>query len=67
MTTTTNPPKPSQIKCWDEIDKSLAMTAHVAGNPQQYGWYLLNGFYYPHRKPTVTEFVNDKFHSCDHQ
>ena len=51
--------KPSQLKEFEEI-KSLK-NIHLVKNPNWYRWYLDNGIYYPHRKPTVNEIVKNKF------
>lgn len=51
--------KPSQLKEFEEIKN--AKNIHLVGNPDWYRWYLSNGIYYPHRKPTVNEIVNNKF------
>lgn len=50
---------PSQLKKFEEIKN--AKNIHLVKNPNWYGWYLSNGVYYPHRKPTVNEILNNKF------
>ena len=29
--------------------------------PDNYLWYKIGEYYYPHRKPTANEIINDKF------
>ncbi len=55
--------KPSNLKEWANIDQSKAVTDSVPKSMEYiYGWYLsTDGKYYPHRKPTVNEILNNKF------
>jgi hypothetical protein len=55
--------KPSQLQDWKDIDQSKADTNHTAGRPELYGWFKSKGgVFYPHRKPTISETLNNEFH-----
>ena len=53
---------PSQLKNWEDIDQSKASIVYIAGYPELYGWLEYeSGIFYPHRKPTISEIVNNEF------
>ena len=53
---------PSQLKNWEDIDQSKASMDNVAGKPELYGWFKHeSGIFYPHRKLTISETVNNEF------
>jgi len=53
--------KPSMLKNWEDIDQSKAVLDCVCNNPQWYAWYKIGNKFHAHRKPTITEVINNKF------
>jgi hypothetical protein len=51
---------PSDCKAWYQIDQSKANKI-AASDPLWYVWYEDKDEFYPHRKPTVDEILNDTF------
>lgn len=55
--------QPSHLKKWEDIDQTLATHLDsVCHHPEWYGWYKVDGKYYPHRLPTLTESERNEFH-----
>lgn len=58
--------KPSNTKNWDVVrhfpGSKLSQSAKALKEPNIYAYYLSDdGTWHPHRKPTVSEIINDKF------
>jgi len=62
MTSNELKPLPSEIKPWDKIDQSRAQfNPSIGQNPGQFGWYEMDGAFYPYRKPTTDELKRNYF------
>ena len=49
---------------WDVVrfdHKNHSQATKEMKNPEWYAYYQNEGLWYPHRKPTVSEIVNNKF------
>lgn len=61
----TNNLKPSDTKSWDiikhESQSKHSMATKSLVDPENYNYYLKDGKWYPHRKPTQAEIVNNQF------
>ena len=60
----TNQIKPSDTKNWDIIrfdPKKQSETTKALKHPEWYAFFLNDGLWYPHRKPTVSEIIKDEF------
>ena len=60
----TNQIKPSDTKNWDVVrfdHKNHSQATKEIKNPEWYAFYLNDGLWYPHRKPTTTEIINNQF------
>jgi hypothetical protein len=56
--------KPSELKSWavvKEEPKKHSVATKAIKQPDWYSYYERDGLYYPHRKPTISEIVNDRF------
>ncbi len=57
--------KPSETKSWDVIKYEPAskqsMAVKTLLHPEWYNFYINDGIWYPHRKPTISEIINNQF------